>query len=57
VRGEAVDLPRIEGMINNATPIQGPGWSAVHAQTLGGVATRARDGLRRALGQRPPGAS
>lgn len=55
-KGEATDLPRMDALVNDQTAIAGPGWQAEQVQTVGQVAMRAREALRRTLG-RPSAAS
>lgn len=48
-KGEASDLSAIEALMRDATPMQGPGWASEGLSTLGAVAIRARQALRRTL--------
>jgi hypothetical protein len=55
-KGDASDVPRIESLMADATELRGPGWAAETPplQTVGAIAIRARNDLRRTLSM-PPG--
>ncbi|MBL8678302.1 MAG: hypothetical protein JNK05_04010 [Myxococcales bacterium] len=56
-KGDATDAARIEALQTETNPIAGPGWSAEQLTTLGPVARRAREALRRALNPGPAAAT
>jgi hypothetical protein len=49
LKGEASDLPTLDALRGDATPMTGEGWTAEQLGTLGAVATRAREGLNTTL--------
>jgi hypothetical protein len=53
IKGDASDAARIEALQADSTAIAGPGWSAEQLTTLGAVARRAREALRRTLTPAP----
>jgi|LNFM01.1.fsa_nt_gb hypothetical protein len=56
-KGDASDAARIEALQADTTAITGPGWSAEQLTTLGPVARRAREALRRVLNPGPAAAT
>jgi hypothetical protein len=53
-KGEAADAARLEALVSDTTAITGPGWTQQNVATIGAVARRARESLRRALNPTAP---
>lgn len=49
LKGEASDLPLLDGLRGDTAAMSGEGWAAEQLATLGAVATRAREGLNTTL--------
>lgn len=49
LKGEQEDVPRLEALASNTTPITGEGWTDAQQATIGAAATAAKERLRQAL--------